>query len=731
MVVVAIALALLGSGVGPSLPDSHPPAGAPSTGISDLARAPTRAPVGPGAGVPYIFQEGIEYVSEDGELGIPPADIVAKFALPNATLSGIWTLGGLSSTGDQYFLWAANGIPYGGAGCPTSGFSLGYEVRTAAGTLGPTECVTGITPVPGDAIELELNLACGGHVAVLCLTLSDLTLGRSSSPSVSQPTGNASYFANDDPSAPNPYGYFTGVETVTADPVAPSGCLEIPSLPTVSYYLQAYLPTDSVSGFLGLNLSAYQVFANETEPDGTSCGGYVSPSQTVPSTNQTVYYQGGGSAVGSHWVAVQNWTGVVGGPSMGRFQTDVVPVTATMTLNTSSVDLGQSVEASVAPSGGTGPYACRWSFDGTPFGGSSCTQNFTASQPGVDNISALATDPAGENGLAYAALRVAEDPSLVAPDSAPGSIDLGQYVVFFVQVSGGAGRITYNWSTPWTPAACGPLTAPLLNCTPTEAGPAEIRVSVMDVHGVSATSPVLNFTVYPDPNVTVALDPGFSGHLDVGQTATLVANVTGGAGGIAIGWSLIDPSCVVLSLTLRCTMHTAGLFPAQANVRDANGVTAVSAPIDVFVNPLPVVRLESPAPNITLGGSLVIDTTTTLGEPPYSYAWSNLPGGCAPPSNSSFQCRPTALGTFDLAVNVTDAFGGRGSAVLVVTVSPLSTGPAPTPVADLEAVAAAAAVAILVLAVVLVSRRRARPPGRTPPDGYVLVSGPTVRPPSR
>jgi hypothetical protein len=679
----------------------------------------------------YVLQEGLEFVAENGELGIPPVYLVAQLELPNTTLATAWTLSGLSSTGDRYLVWAGYDLPYGGSGCPSSGYSLGYQIGSSSGAEGSPQCVAGIVPAEGDEIELSLDLACGGTVGDLCLNLTDQTLGHTSSPTVVQPTPTATYFQNAVASQPNGYGYFTGIDTVVADPVVSSGCLVISGLPTVSYYLQGFLPTGSgTMPFLATDLSEYELFANETEPTGAVCTSTVSPVETLGPTIGTMYYPGGSSSDGPHWLSMENWTSVAPAITYGRFQTDAVPVTASMTLNRTVADLGQLVNARVNASGGTGPYTCAWFVDGGPVAGTSCDANLSVTETGTVNISALAIDADGSNGLAWADLVAYTDPTLLAPLATPGAIDVGQSVEFVAQYSGGAGGLTFQWNDSLPPSACSSSSSAELTCTPPAAGTATIAVDVTDAVGQSARSPTLTFPIRPDPTAVLTLEPGAPALLDVGGSTGFELNVSGGAAPYHDSWSLPLGPCVISAASATCRPGTAGHDVARVTVNDSNGFSVTSAPVEVVVDPRPTVNVTASYPTVTVGENLTLASSVSGGQGPYAYTWGGLPPGCAAPSAPDLVCAPDSAGAYTITVNVTDAIGGNASGRVAITVDPsanTSSHSAFGGEATWAAIAVAAAIVVVAAVVIGRDRRARRPP--TPPSGYVIVSGPTIRPP--
>ncbi len=77
-----------------------------------------------------------------------------------------------------------------------------------------------------------------------------------------------------------------------------------------------------------------------------------------------------------------------------------------------------------------------------------------------------------------------------------------------------------------------------------------------------------------------------------------------------------------------------------------------------------------------LGSATDLDWNTTLsvlvlgGTHVYNYSWSGLPLGCDAANTSVVQCRPTAVGTFEVMATVTDRSGTTSTGTLALTVNP-------------------------------------------------------------
>ncbi|MCI4345977.1 MAG: YncE family protein [Thermoplasmata archaeon] len=86
-------------------------------------------------------------------------------------------------------------------------------------------------------------------------------------------------------------------------------------------------------------------------------------------------------------------------------------------------------------------------------------------------------------------------------------------------------------------------------------------------------------------------------------------------------------------------------------------------------------HLSASPPNFTLGASTTLTTSLTGGSGPFSYLYSQLPTGCSSLNATSLSCTPTATGTFEVRVTVTDATGAKANGTAEVTVKGSSTNP--------------------------------------------------------
>lgn len=97
-----------------------------------------------------------------------------------------------------------------------------------------------------------------------------------------------------------------------------------------------------------------------------------------------------------------------------------------------------------------------------------------------------------------------------------------------------------------------------------------------------------------------------------------------------------------------------------------------------FPGPLSVTVTPSQY-GVDIGQNLVLTANVVGGAPSYTYVWSNLPAGCSPANQNSISCQPTATGTSQINVQVTDSGSRQAtSPALPLTVSADPTVATPT-----------------------------------------------------
>ncbi len=345
----------------------------------------------------------------------------------------------------------------------------------------------------------------------------------------------------------------------------------------------------------------------------------------------------------------------------------------------SSIDSGQTVLFNTTATGGSGTYTFTWT--GLPTGclsqnlsALSCTPSVTKNASFLVNVTVEDTHnfTVVAPPLTYTVLADDQVGPVVA--SRP-SADSGQLVNFTVAVSNGTGVYNISWSG--LPAGCVSGNSTILSCQPSVAqnGSSTVSVSVQDSNGfANTTGSPLYFPVYSDPSVSAPS----ANHNPTDANRSLQLNVTtlGGTGQYTLVWSGLPPGCPTQnSSRLVCSPSQPGNYILFVTATDSNGFTVRSANLSLDVVSDPLITSFTASPSVVmLGNSTTVQVNATGGLVPYFFSYTgapSLPAGCSTTNRATWNCTPTATGTFDLEVYLKDAEGASVTAFTNLTVRPI------------------------------------------------------------
>ncbi len=404
------------------------------------------------------------------------------------------------------------------------------------------------------------------------------------------------------------------------------------------------------------------------------------------------------------------------------------PARADLSVAPGSVDLGQNVSVSLLGANVTcGVWFSAYCASSIPLGdGATASSPCSSNGPGytvTHTFSSVGSYEVGLNGYlgVYSSstcaagtqtLNLSIVPAPVVVSTLPiagvaaspqNGADVGQSIALVATVSGGRAPYAYLWSG--LPAGCANSATAWVNCTASVPGSTTIGLNVTDSNGV--LRPVsLGYTV--SPALALSLAATRKG-LDVGQSATFNATVTGGSGSYGIEWFGLPTGCSGTNLTvLTCAPTGHGSFSVTAEVIDSNGASVLSSPVAVVVGPALVVSVEFGASG-TVGQASTLRLNVSGGTAPYTITWSGLPSSCPSASSATLSCTPEGSGTYTIHVVVLDAAGASENATGSWSVSSAPTGLVIGLTAVLAIVGATVA-ACLVVGLLLLRRRSRRGP---------------------
>jgi len=244
--------------------------------------------------------------------------------------------------------------------------------------------------------------------------------------------------------------------------------------------------------------------------------------------------------------------------------------------------------------------------------------------------------------------------------------------------SGGAGPASYTWSLVESspPPGLTLSAAGVLSGTPTASGSFPVYVMVSSqVPNFGAVAAYGQYSVLIAPPPFVIAGSLGGGMVGVPYSATLVA--TGGAPPFV--WSVSSGSSIPNGLsfnastaTLSGTPTTPGTFSLTIAVNDATGRQAIAFFIVNIVPPL-VITTQTPAAGVQ-GTAYTQAFAATGGAPPYQWSIDTPPPGLTMSSSSgALSGTPSASGTFNFNVKVTDSAALSAPRAFPVVISPILT----------------------------------------------------------
>jgi hypothetical protein len=197
------------------------------------------------------------------------------------------------------------------------------------------------------------------------------------------------------------------------------------------------------------------------------------------------------------------------------------------------------------------------------------------------DVSVHVVDGSGVPSAQSAPVPIAVNPALVVAkvSSDRPALDVGQSVSFLAAVTGGSGNDTVRWTG--TPPNCTDLSAFMVRCWPTDAGPLSVTAVATDSNGVRSTAG--SATVVVSPALTQAAVGTSASRLTLGQSVTLTATAQGGSGSRSYRWIGLPPGCNGTGPTVACQPSDAGQYEISVQVNDSNRASATSAPLSLEV----------------------------------------------------------------------------------------------------------------------------------------------------
>lgn len=167
--------------------------------------------------------------------------------------------------------------------------------------------------------------------------------------------------------------------------------------------------------------------------------------------------------------------------------------------------------------------------------------------------------------------------------------------------------------------------------------------------------------------LTTSLQPQATA-LAPGQAGTFTAAISGGLGPFNVTWQFGDGSPAALGATVSHTFAASGSYTVSVTVTDSVDETLTAAtPVVVRLVPLNV-TIHPSVTSGTVGRPVTFTAVVSGGVAPFTYAWSAPAGICGTDTGPTLNCTPTAAGTLQVGVTVSDSTGQNVGVGLSVAV---------------------------------------------------------------
>ncbi|MCM2468426.1 putative Ig domain-containing protein [Agrobacterium vitis] len=425
----------------------------------------------------------------------------------------------------------------------------------------------------------------------------------------------------------------------------------------------------------GAAITSYTVTAS---PGGATASGSASPITVSGLTNGTAY------------TFTVTATNSVGTGAASAATTSVTPTAPTFTFSPASgaltaATVGTAYTETVTASGGTSPYTYAVTSGTLPAGMSLNTStgaiSGTPTTAANTSFTITATDANSATGSASYSLAVAADLPGAPTIGTASAGDTQATVSFAAPASDGGASITSYTVTASPGGATASGSASPITVTGLTNGTAyTFTVTATNSAGTGSASVASN-SVTPSAVLQAPVANAVSETVAANSSANVITlNMTGGAASSVAVASAASHGTATASGTSITYTPTAGYSGSDSFTYTATNATGTSSPATVTVTVTAPTLVLSPSAGTlatgTVGAAYSQTVAVSGGAEPYDYEFlsGSLPAGLSITSSGGAPARvlsgtPSAAGTSNFTVKVTDAYGAMVTASYSITIN--------------------------------------------------------------
>lgn len=383
-------------------------------------------------------------------------------------------------------------------------------------------------------------------------------------------------------------------------------------------------------------------------------------------------------------------TATIAGNTSEFSQCLVVTTCTVLTLTSPPLPNGLvsvAYNTSLAAAGGVAPFTFAVTSGALPDGlilSSTGVITGTPTTTGTFNFTVTATDVNGCTGNQAYSITISCGTIALTPTTLPAPA-VGVAYNQTLTASGGTAPFTFSVTTGSLPNGLALSSGGVISGTPTNTGSVTFIITATDINGCPGTRSYTVNVACGTETISPATVPNGTVAVPYNQTLTAAGGTAPFSFAVVTG-ALPNGLILVSGGTITGTPTTPGAFVFTVRVTDANACTGNRAySIDIACGTITLSPVT--LPNGSLTSAYDQNLTAAGGTAPFSFAVTvgNLPDGLTLSSAGSITGTPTASGTFDFTVSVTDTNGCTGNQdyTIVVNCGGISISPTTLPAPSL------------------------------------------------
>ena len=265
------------------------------------------------------------------------------------------------------------------------------------------------------------------------------------------------------------------------------------------------------------------------------------------------------------------------------------PLVVSMAPASAEVEIGETVVFTLQVSGGASGSTASWTCASSDTGvATTSVTDSGCSATGVTVGSVTITAAimkGGQTSNATASLEVLPPPLVVSMLPASAEVEIGETVVFTLQVSGGASGSTASWTCASSDTGVATTSVTDTGCSATGVAAGSVTITAAIMKGGQTSNVTASLEVLLPPPLVVSMSPT-SARVEVGGTALFTLQVSGGAAGSTATWTCASSNIGVATASVTATGCSAtgvaaGSVTITAAVTKGSETSNVASGLDV------------------------------------------------------------------------------------------------------------------------------------------------------